>query len=196
MYSLRKSAFTIIELLVVILIIGLITTAAAASFLKAQQNARDNARKTTINAIAQAVEAYRFANQRYPALIAGKTAPNCLQNGTYFYRPNVTCDDTNTNDFGTSPNWIPGLSAYLNPPAIERNYLGSNGTSDSAPTFDDNGYPQGTSTLTNRTFSYVNTGNGYSIRARLEQPADSTQKDCSPANATSCNIYSITSITK
>ena len=68
-YSLKKKGFTIIELLVVILIIGLLTAAATASYLTAQRKSRDSARKTQVNNIAGAVETYYAANKKYPGLI-------------------------------------------------------------------------------------------------------------------------------
>lgn len=68
MYSHRHHlrGFTLIELLVVIVIIGLLTSVATTSYSRAQLNARDNARKTNISNLAQAVETYFSMNKTYP----------------------------------------------------------------------------------------------------------------------------------
>ncbi len=62
----RKRAFTLIELMVAVLIIALISAFATTNFLAAQRNARDNARKATVNAIATAVESYYAAKRTFP----------------------------------------------------------------------------------------------------------------------------------
>lgn len=62
----QKRAFTIIELLVVILIIGLLTSVATASYLAAQKHARDSSRKSDINSIAAALETYYTVNHNFP----------------------------------------------------------------------------------------------------------------------------------
>jgi prepilin-type N-terminal cleavage/methylation domain-containing protein len=67
-----KRGFTIIELLTVIMIIGILTGLAATSYINAQKNARDNARKTNVNDIATAVESYYRVNQTYPGLIGNE----------------------------------------------------------------------------------------------------------------------------
>lgn len=194
MHSLRR-AFTLIELLVVILIIGLLTGVATTSFLNAQRNSRDSARKSNVNAIAGAVEAYRTAKGKYPgaatqtgglpAAIDGCVAA-VGTNLVYYYMPmeNNSCTSKATGlasphspaDFAPAPNWIPGLAAYLNPPATEKSYLGKDGHEDSNPSFSSNGSPTSTDGTTNdtRTFSYNKTTNGYNIFAKLENtPCDS-----------------------
>jgi len=62
----QKKAFTIIELLVVIVMIGLLTSAAAASYITSQRHARDSSRKTTVNNIATAVESYYSQHHSFP----------------------------------------------------------------------------------------------------------------------------------
>ena len=71
--SLRKRGFTIIELLTVIAIIGLLTGLAATSYINAQRNARDNARKTNVDNIASAVESYNRVTQTFPGLVGNET---------------------------------------------------------------------------------------------------------------------------
>lgn len=61
-----RKGFTIIELLVVVVIIGLLTTVATTSYMNAQKKARDNARKTQVNNIANAIETYYAAKRKLP----------------------------------------------------------------------------------------------------------------------------------
>jgi prepilin-type N-terminal cleavage/methylation domain-containing protein len=66
----RKSGFTIIELLVAVIIIGLLTSAAVTNYLTAQRNARDNARKASVNGLANAIEVYYAAKHSFPGFIS------------------------------------------------------------------------------------------------------------------------------
>ena len=52
----RQSGFTIVELLIVIVIIGILATLVIVTFSGVQQKARDSERKTDINAIAGQLE--------------------------------------------------------------------------------------------------------------------------------------------
>ncbi len=60
----RQSGFTIVELLIVIVIIGILATLVIVTFSGVQQKARDSERKTDINAIAGQLEAV-YANKGY-----------------------------------------------------------------------------------------------------------------------------------
>lgn len=62
----RARGFTLVELLVVIVIIGLLTTLATTSYLNAQRNSRDSARKVRVNTLANGIETYYRANQKFP----------------------------------------------------------------------------------------------------------------------------------
>ena len=70
MISIRKknSGFTIIELLIVIIVIGILATLVIVTYNGIQQKARDTKRKTDINAIQGQVEAYFAQNGKYPTL--------------------------------------------------------------------------------------------------------------------------------
>lgn len=76
MTSLRKrqSGFTIVELLIVIIIIGILATLVIVQFTNQQKKARDTQRKTDINAISSQLEAYYAENGAYPLDVAGVTA--------------------------------------------------------------------------------------------------------------------------
>ena len=64
----RQSGFTIVELLIVIVIIGILATLVIVTFSGVQQRARDSERKTDINAIAGQLEAVYAKNGAYPTL--------------------------------------------------------------------------------------------------------------------------------
>ena len=65
----RQSGFTIVELLIVIVIIGILATLVIVTFSGVQQRARDSERKTDINAIAGQLEAVYAKNGAYPTLL-------------------------------------------------------------------------------------------------------------------------------
>jgi len=70
MISIRKknSGFTIIELLIVIIVIGILATLVIVTYNGIQQKARNTERKTDINAIQGQIEAYFAQNAKYPTL--------------------------------------------------------------------------------------------------------------------------------
>jgi general secretion pathway protein G len=70
MISLKRkdSGFTIVELLIVIVVIGILATLVIVTFTGIQQRARNTKRQTDINAIASHVEAYFADNGKYPTL--------------------------------------------------------------------------------------------------------------------------------
>jgi prepilin-type N-terminal cleavage/methylation domain-containing protein len=70
MISLRKNVkgFTIVELLIVIVVIGILAALVVTTYNGIQQKARDTERKTDINAIHGQVEAYQAQNGKYPTL--------------------------------------------------------------------------------------------------------------------------------
>jgi len=66
----RQSGFTIVELLIVIVIIGILATLVIVTFSGIQQKARDTKRKTDINALDSHVEAFYANTGNYPTLAA------------------------------------------------------------------------------------------------------------------------------
>lgn len=67
-YIKRQKGFTIVELLIVIVIIGILATLVIVTFSGIQQRARDTQRQTDINAIQSQVEAYNAQTGTYPTL--------------------------------------------------------------------------------------------------------------------------------
>lgn len=69
MYSLKKQkGFTIVELLIVIVVIGILATLVIVTFSGIQQKARNTKRQTDINAISSHVESFYAQNGYYPTL--------------------------------------------------------------------------------------------------------------------------------
>lgn len=70
MFSLKKrqSGFTIVELLIVIVVIGILATLVIVTFTGIQQKSRNSQRQTDINAVASHVEAYYAQTGTYPSL--------------------------------------------------------------------------------------------------------------------------------
>jgi len=71
MTSIKKAAakgFTIVELLIVIVVIGILAALVVVTYNGIQQKARDTERKTDINALHGQLEAYQAQNGKYPTL--------------------------------------------------------------------------------------------------------------------------------
>lgn len=60
--------FTIVELLIVIVVIGILAALVIVTYNGIQQKARDTERKTDINALHGQLEAYQAQNGKYPTL--------------------------------------------------------------------------------------------------------------------------------
>lgn len=193
----RKAAFTLIELLVVIVIIGLLTSVATASYLKAQQHSRDSARRSTVNAIAIAVETYYTQQHSYPGDSPSASAvttdpckgttqtrtveanPSNSNSPFYYFSPNAVCDTT----YVPAGTWIPGLGQYLNPFPIETRFQSCNGTgtvdannpfidymdsSVTSPSGGGNAVCNDQISNYSRSYVYRNLGTGYMVYARME----------------------------
>ena len=69
MFSLKKQkGFTIVELLIVIVVIGILATLVIVTFSGIQQKGRNSQRQTDINAIQSHVEAVYASDGKYPTL--------------------------------------------------------------------------------------------------------------------------------
>lgn len=67
-YKSKDQGFTIVELLIVIVVIGILAALVVTTFTGIQQKARNTERQTDIKAIHGQVEAYYAQNGRYPTL--------------------------------------------------------------------------------------------------------------------------------
>ena len=70
----RARGFTLIEIMVVIVILGVLAALVVPSVLSRTDDARIVAAKTDLGAIRQALKLYRLDNQRYPTTEQGLTA--------------------------------------------------------------------------------------------------------------------------
>ncbi len=64
----KQSGFTIVELLIVIVVIGILAALVVTTFSGIQKKARDTERETDIKALHGQVEAYFAQNGKYPTL--------------------------------------------------------------------------------------------------------------------------------
>ena len=72
--KLKNQGFTIVELLIVIVVIGILATLVITTYNGVQSKARDTKRQTDINAIQGQVEAYNTNAGFYPTLAQMNTA--------------------------------------------------------------------------------------------------------------------------
>jgi len=70
----RPAGFTLIELMVVLVIIGVLAALIVPNVLDRADDARVTAAKTDINNLVQALKLYRLDNQRYPTAAQGLQA--------------------------------------------------------------------------------------------------------------------------
>lgn len=92
-------AFTLIELLAVIAIIGILVALSVGPLSSARQRGRDAQRKADLHIIAQALDLYYADNRQYP--LAGAAGTNCIAKST-------TINSSNPN-----ASWVPGLESYM-----------------------------------------------------------------------------------
>ncbi len=64
----KEQGFTIVELLIVIVVIGILALLVITTFTGIQKKARDSERETDVSAVAAQVEAYYAQNAKYPTL--------------------------------------------------------------------------------------------------------------------------------
>ncbi|OGH13429.1 MAG: hypothetical protein A3H50_00085 [Candidatus Levybacteria bacterium RIFCSPLOWO2_02_FULL_37_10] len=111
----RKSqlAFTLIELLIVIVIIGVLATIFFANYLGVRQRANDSKRKSDLRQIQAALELIRSDTGSYPASLYSANCPTSspLQVGAVIYMNKIPCDPPPSMG---NPLYFPGDSSGRN----------------------------------------------------------------------------------
>jgi len=87
----KKSGFTLVEILVVVTIISLLASIAALSYSRFIKQSRDTRRKTDIEQVRAAVELYRNFNSVYPASLLFD-GTGTVADGTATYMSKVPSD--------------------------------------------------------------------------------------------------------
>ena len=94
----RQAGFTLVELLVVLVILGLLVGLAGPRVLNALQGSRQDTAKVQIESFAQTLELYRLDNGNFPTTEQGlealveKPAEADNWNGPYLDKPSVPAD--------------------------------------------------------------------------------------------------------
>ena len=92
----RRAAFSLVELVVVVLIIGILAAVAAPRMFDTAGNARDAATKASLGIVRDSIELYRSQNGTYPPATSLPTAIKPYMKGTF---PSVqTTQATNQNN--------------------------------------------------------------------------------------------------
>lgn len=93
----KRQAFTLLELLVVIAMIGVLISLGVASFSSAQRKARDSRRKEDLKAVQNGLEQYYADNNgRYPINAANTMATIIAAAGTAYFPAGAPVDPKNT----------------------------------------------------------------------------------------------------
>lgn len=110
----RKTSFgfTMIEILVVVAVIGILSTIGVVAFIKVQTDSRDSQRSTRVTVISEALEKYYQKNGEYPSCAQMQQDPTTIKNSvlkgvdaSVFVTPT---DKTNNNSITTCTNLTAG----------------------------------------------------------------------------------------
>jgi prepilin-type N-terminal cleavage/methylation domain-containing protein len=124
-----KKGFTIIELLVCIVVIGILVTIMIVSYSGIQQRSRDSERGSDITTLKIAIEKYHSERGSYPDVCSGGDDTDCpassLATALSPYLATIPHDPRNTADSATDYRYIRGAvtpSNYVDSYGIEINY--------------------------------------------------------------------------
>lgn len=92
MKKVSSKGFTLVELLVVLAIIGVLSTLLTANFVGVRQRGRDAQRKSDLRQMQSALQFYHTDQSNYPFANQNNTLGNC-NNGTSLKSPDCTTSD-------------------------------------------------------------------------------------------------------
>lgn len=99
----RKKAFSLVELLVVVAIIGILSTVVFVNYGGSQARSRDSKRRADIQQIAQALELYKSDKKIYPATVQPDGAGNCGPNSSFWWYCSIVIRGETTGSEQPSP---------------------------------------------------------------------------------------------
>lgn len=112
----KKSGFTIVELLIVIVVIAILAAISIVAYQGIQQRANNTATISAVNQTLRAIQAYVGSNGSYPLTVGGTicvtTTSGCYGGAGAF--PSNSTFNTNMSGIGTLPKSVPmsGSSRY------------------------------------------------------------------------------------
>jgi len=81
MYMNRKRGFTLVELMIVMVILGILMTIGTQAFIASMKRGRDATRKGNLRAISNALEMYYNDKGKYPVWDGAGSIPGCYNAG-------------------------------------------------------------------------------------------------------------------
>lgn len=91
-----QKGFTLVELLVVVAVIGILSTLLVANFIGVRQRGRDAQRKSNLRQIQSALELYRADQSGYPSSLPVCGGAFTSTDGKATYMQKVPCDPSST----------------------------------------------------------------------------------------------------
>jgi len=105
----KKHAFTLVEILIVVIILGILAAIVVPQFTNAGTDARESATKATLQMIRGQIELFKVQH--------GEKPPNLGNNGQGYWK--IMTGKSNTNEVGPSPGNANGkFGPYLHTPPV------------------------------------------------------------------------------
>jgi type II secretion system protein G len=110
-YMKKRSGFTIVELLIVIVIIGILAAITIVAYNGIQQRARDSARTSDIAGVQKALELYRADNGVYPSVGSDNSGYNLSTLSTALVPKYINSIPNDPNTSLTNYQYVRGTAA-------------------------------------------------------------------------------------